>query len=196
MVEKQIPPLPTALAELLKRMTPEEQAEFAAQLTWEQIHRLEDLKKQHDARTDVHTNGQEPHIYVSVGPDSISFEAPVEQVIPLIQRIATELETSTVVVRFPDRDSGQVLREPTAELRSVLTEEEESLLRESLIIEIDDSTLYSQGGGCLLLNTGAPTEKKRAIAEGFLQLCGYSHRVTGDRFTALVRDDELEILEP
>lgn len=54
--------------------------------------------------------------------------------------------------------------------------------------------LYSNGGGCLCLETAASPKVKMAIAENFLKLCGFSIEVKSKGFAAWVRDGKLEIL--
>lgn len=177
MVEKRELSLPLAVAELVSRMTPEEQEIFAVRLSWEQLHALEALKKKHETPV----KGQEPDVYVSIDPDSISFESPPDKVAQLIERIAANLAAETVSIRFPEDGNVRELSRPVSELSTVLLEEVESLADEPVVIEMDGSTLYSQGGGCLFLKTNASERTKRAIAETFLQVCGYSYPVQSDR---------------
>lgn len=192
MEEKRGLSLPLAVAELVSRMTREEQEALAVRLSWEQLRTLEALKKRHEASV----AGQEPYIYVSIGSDSVSFESPMEKVGQLVECIAAKLAAKAVSIRFPEKGNAPELSRPISELGTLLVEEAESLVDKPIVIEIDGSTLYSQGGGCLLLKTGASGETKRAIAEVFLQICGYPHSVQTDRFTALVHNGELEIIEP
>lgn len=191
MVAKRQMSIPLAVAELINRMTSEEQEAFAAQLSWEQLHTLEALKQGQEAQT----KAREPYIYVSIGLDSISFESHSDKVAQLVQRIAANLTVETVTVRFLEDENAREFHRPVSELDELLAEETESLADEPVVIEMDGSTLYSQGGGCLFLKTSASGRTKRAIAEAFLQICGYPHQVQSDRFTALVRNGVLETIE-
>lgn len=181
-----------AVAELINRMTPEERGELATQLSWEQLHALEELKRKRGTRV----KDREPHIYVSISSDSISFESPPDKVAQLIKRIAATLAVETISMQLPENGHTRVLHRAVGELDTLLIEEAESLTEEPIVIEMGNATLYSQGGGCLFLKTDAPGQTKRAIAENFLQVCGYPHPVQSDQFTALVRNGGLEVIEP
>lgn len=191
MVEKRELSLPLAVAELVNRMTPDEQEALAGRLSWKQLRTLEVLKQKQEGRI----REQNPPVYVSISLDSVSFEVPQEKVTQLIQHIASQLAVTTVSIRLSEDGDTRELSRSVAELGVLLAEQSELLVDEPLVIEMNGSTLYSQGGGCLLLKTDASVETKQAIAEIFLQLCGYAHSIRSERFTALVRNGELEVIE-
>lgn len=183
--------LPLAVAELVSRMTPDEQEALAGRLSWEQLRTLEAFKLKQEGRIQE----RDPHVYVSIGPDSVSFELPQERVAQLIQHIAAQLAVTTISIRLPEDGDARELSRSVDELGALLAEKSELLGDEPVVIEMNGSTLYSQGGGCLLLQTRASVKTKQSIVETFLQLCGYAYPIRSDRFTALVRNGELEIIE-
>jgi hypothetical protein len=178
MVQSRESVLPLAVVELIERMTSEEQAELASYLggmQWRERKR-----------------GREPEVYIELGTDDISFEVPPEKVLRVIQRLAVDLGPEEVEVRFDENGRSRQWKGTAAELAKVLEENRGIVMEEPVVIELGGDTLYSNGGGCMLLKTSAGYEVKRAIAQWFLELCGCPYpAVTGERFTALVRNGEL-----
>lgn len=72
-----------------------------------------------------------------------------------------------------------------------------AILREgALMMEFGRHTLISAGEGCLSLALeDAPTALRRELAQQALTLCGFPHQFRGDRFSALVWRDQLEVTE-
>jgi len=139
---------------------------------------------------------KEPELYVQLGREHISLEVPQRITLKVLGRLAATLRAKKVVMRFDVDGKSKELRCTPAALPKVLRQYEKLIREEAVIIEYGPSTLYSNGGGCLFLETSAGNEVKKKIAQQVLELCGYSHRVKSNRFTALARSGKLKVIEP
>jgi hypothetical protein len=179
--------LALAIAELINRLSPDEQAELAAHLSLEQIQSLESIKRA------TITTWREPEIYVEIGPDEISFETPPDRVLPFLLQLWDLLQPQKVEVRITFSGESMVLhgrRHYQSQLDSLAT----VLDDEPVVIEFDQHTLYSNGGGCMMLKTSADSALKRRIAQEFLNICDVDLQVDRDRFIALVENGHVEVL--
>ena len=86
MKENQNPHLPLVLAELIKRVSPEEQKKLVSYLSWEQLKAWEDLKS---GGKEAPLGVGEPEIYVEIHSDAISFEVPPGRMVEFIFMIAS-----------------------------------------------------------------------------------------------------------
>ena len=100
-----------------------------------------------------------------------------------------------VTVRFHEDGERREWQGLANELPEMLQNHREIINDDAVVVEYGQHTMYSNGGGCMMLNTTADAEVKRQIAQHFLDLCGYPHRVGSGRFIALIRDGRLEVLE-
>ncbi len=65
-----------------------------------------------------------------------------------------------------------------------------------MMVELGPHTLVSGGGGCLaLVLKDVPLAIHRQVAQMALRLCGYDYTFSGDRFSATVWEDQLEVTE-
>lgn len=184
--------LPIAVAELIKRMSQSEQAALLSHFTWQELKEWEELKKEAESQAVL---WPEPEVYVEIGTEEMSFEAPPEKVIPFLQQLAQDMEVEEVTVRFHKNGERREWQGLANEFPEMLWNHREIVNDDAVVIEYGQNTMYSNGGGCMMLNTTADAKVKRQIAEHFLDLCGHPHRVGSDRFIALVRDGRLEVLE-
>jgi len=187
MVHKRRSDLALIVAELIQRMDPEEQAELVSYLTWEELKAWEELKRE--------SEGKEPELYLAVDQDSISFETPLPYIRAVLCRLAEDLAAEQISIRFDEDGESISLMATPENLKDVLEEHRQVLEEGIMMIEYDQDTLYSNGGGCLLLKTEAPEETKRKIAQHFLEICGLPSEVKGNRFKALAFAGQLEIVE-
>lgn len=135
---------------------------------------------------------QEPEIYVEIHPDAVSFEAPEDVVIEVIYQVSRDLKAGSVSVYLQGRGRRSIRLE---KLKEFLVRAADKLKEEAVVFKLADAgILYSNGGGCMYLETRASPRVKRAIAENFLKLCGFSVEVKGKAFAAWVRDGQLEVL--
>jgi hypothetical protein len=169
------------VAELIRRMDPEERAELVSYLSWEEL-KGESKEK-------------EPELYIAINQNSISFETPLSHLTAVLSRLAEDLEAEKITIRFDDDDESISLRTTADNLKDMLEEYWQVLEEGIMIIEYDRDTLYSNGGGCLLLKTEAPDEIKQKIAQHFLEICGFPSEIRGSRFKALVFDGQLRVVE-
>lgn len=136
----------------------------------------------------------EPQLYIELDQDSLSFEIPPDRLMAVLCRMAEILRPPRIRMRFAQDGRKTNLSMPPR-LQKVLKENEEVLQEGVVILEFGRDTLYSNGGGCLLLMTSADDEVKKQIARSALEICGFPHEVSGSRFKALVRRNRLEVLE-
>lgn len=175
------------VAELIRHLSPTEQAELAAHLSLEQIRSLESLKR---AAT---TTWREPEVYVEIGPTGISFETPLDKVRPFLVRLCALLQPQRIEWRST-RDGKSIVLNDCCHFQAQLEALAEISTDEAVVIEFDQHTLYSNGGGCMMLKTTADAVLKRQIAQQFLNICGVTLPVDRDRFIALVENGHVEIL--
>ena len=83
-----------------------------------------------------------------------------------------------------------------ADLEGWLESHVETLRAGSVMVELGPHMLITGGGGCLSLTMeNAPASSLREIAGKALALCGFHHTFRGDRFSAVVWEDKLEVTE-
>ena len=138
---------------------------------------------------------KEPEFYVQLGREHISLEVPPKVMLKVIERLATALKAEKITMRFDRNGKSEELHCTPVALPQTLRRYEKLIREEAVIIEYGPSTLYSNGGGCLFLETSVSNGIKKKIAQQVLELCGYSHRVKSNRFTALVRAGKLKVIE-
>lgn len=187
MVQKRRSDLALIVAELIRRMDPEERAELVSYLSWQELKAWEELKRE--------SKGKEPELYIAVDHDSISFETPLPYLTAVLCQLAKDLAAEQITIRFDEEGESISLMATPKNLKDVLEEHRQVLEEGIMIIEYDQDTLYSNGGGCLLLKTEAPEETKRKIAQHFLEICGLPSAVNYSCFKALAFEGQLEIVE-
>lgn len=186
-VQKRRSDLALIVAELIRRMDPEEQAELVSYLSWEELKAWEELKRE--------SEGKEPELYIAVDRDSISFETPPPYIRAVLCRLAEDLAAERITIRFDEDGESISLMTTPENLKDVLEEHRQVLEEGIMIIEYDQDTLYSNGGGCLLLKTEASDETKRKIAQHFLEICHFPSEVKSSPFKALAIGGQLKIVE-
>jgi hypothetical protein len=175
-----------ALAELIGRLTVEEKGKLAKIIDWDEFRWLRKSERRVG----------EPKVYVGTTKDGLSLELPLECVRPFIQALPASLSVESVEIFAQDGNGSREYSLAASELEAWL-ESHANVLREgSLMIEFGPHTLTSGGGGCLSLaleNTSGST--LREIARKALGLCGFDHKFKGNKFSALVWEDQLEVNE-
>lgn len=176
--------LPFVVAELVKRMSRREQMELFSYFP------REDLERWKAATAEP---PREPEVYVKLNADSVSFEMPEEYIVEVLTKLVDDLNVAHVRIRFDVDDREEECHVSFQDLHRKLTELEDVLEEEAVVFELGPHTLYSNGGGCMLLKMSDDREHAREIAEHFLRICGFSHRFEGTQSVALVRDGILEV---
>lgn len=138
----------------------------------------------------------DPELYVELDQDSLSFEIPPDRLIAVLCRWAEILQPQRLRMRFAQRGRRIDVSLSPSHLKEALEEHDEILREGIVVLEYGRDTLYSNGGGCLLWKTSAEEEVKKQLARSALEICGFPHEVSSQRFKALVRDNRLKILEP
>lgn len=203
------PGIGEALAELVRRLTPEEKREFARAFSWEE---LEALRRQGQKGAEEQGSGGEfssaplhpstsaprrvgePRLYVAAVSEGLALELPVKCIAAFLERLPTILAVSLVEVYLRRDGRGEEYQVNAKEFADFLDAHQDVLVEGSLMIELGSATLVSGGGGCLYLALeGVPGEVRRRLATEALQACGFDHQFVGDSFRATVWDDELEV---
>lgn len=141
-------------------------------------------------------SGAEPEAFVKVYPDMISFETLKENLIDILCQFSEDLKANEITVRYEVTGKIGELAIEKRKFRGVLEDIKEILYNESVIIEIGENTIYSNGGGCILLElTSNRVVRKRQIVKNFMKIVGFKVNVKTDNFTAWVKDGKLRVLE-
>lgn len=182
--------IPSALAQLVERLTPEEKREFALTLDWEGLQRL---RTQAMGRKEERRVG-DPRIYVGTTAGGLSLELPLTCVAPFLSSLPRVFSVQQVSIFVQDSQGSEEYHCAADELEGWLTNHPEAWQEEAIMIELGPHTLTSGGGGCLslALEDVSPITVKE-IAQRALQLCGYSYEFQKERFSAIVWDDQIEV---
>jgi len=175
-----------ALAELIGRLTIEEKKELAKVVDWDEFRWLRKSERRVG----------EPKVYVGTTKDGLSLELPLECVRPFIQALPASLSVESVEIFAQDGNGSREYSLAASELESWLRSHANVLQEGLILIEFGAHTLTSGGGGCLSLALErASSSTLREIAGKALTLCGFDHKFKGDKFSALVWEDQLEVSE-
>ncbi len=138
---------------------------------------------------------EEPEIYIKIDREDISFEVPEEKIIEFIGLLARDLKSAQIELRYEVDSHAKSLCCNPDDIMEKLLEKQDIIKEEPVVVELEeDTTLYSNGGGCMLLKTGIDSRRKKRLAQHFLELCGFSAEVETAKFTALVRGGKLEVI--
>jgi hypothetical protein len=177
-----------ALKEILGRLTPEEKKEFARLVDLDELMQLKAAVSQKRRIGD-------PKVYVGTTPSGLSLELPVEHAIEFVRWLADVLTPQRIEIFTSANGGSREYSCSTGEFSEFLRTHQ-SLSENWSMIEFDEVTLVSGGGGCFSLALEGVSKKViREIAQGALELCGFEHRFSADEFSAVVWDGELEVKE-
>lgn len=190
-----------ALAELVNRLTQEERIEFAQSLSWEELEPLRHTESPAGSK-EVQPEGNrvrrmgDPKVYVGTTVDGLALELPADRTATFIKYLANALSASSIDVYLRRKGKGEEYNLAINELDEFLSTHQEVVSHRSWTMELDEATLVSGNGGCLLLSLeGMPGVLKRQLATKALRVCGFDYDFTGDKFSAVVWNDELEVTE-
>ena len=178
-----------ALTEMLGRLTPEEKKEFARLVDLDELIQLKAAVPQERRIGD-------PKVYVGTTPSGLSLELPVEHAIEFVRWLADILAPQRIEIFTSENGGSKEYSCSTDEFSEFLKTHDWPLSENWSMIEFDEVTLVSGGGGCFSLALeGVSKEMIREIAQGALEICGFEHRFLADEFSAVVWDGELEVKE-
>jgi len=103
-------------------------------------------------------------IYVDATPGGMSFEIPEVGISEFLVLLARSLAVRQVRLSFQDNGHYTELACTTDTLVALLQDLTSHLIDPSLIVEFDNATLYTGGGGCFSLAAALNPEKKAEIA--------------------------------
>jgi len=176
MAQRKSSELPFVVAELVKRMSRREQMELFSYFSREHLERW---------KTATAGLTKEPEVYVKLNADSVSFEMPEEVIVEVLTKLVDDLSVAQAKIRFDVDDREEEYRVSFQDLHRKLTELQDVLEEEAVVFELGPHTLYSNGGGCMLLKMSDDREKARKIAEHFLQICEFPHRFKGTQWEVI-----------
>jgi hypothetical protein len=175
-----------ALKEMLGRLTPEEKKKFARLVDLDELIQLKAAVPQERRIGD-------PKVYVGTTPSGLSLELPIEHAIEFISWLADILVPRRIEI-FTSENGGSREYSCSADEFPEFLKTHPSLSDNWSMIEFDEVTLVSGGGGCFSLALeGVSKEVIQEIAQGALKICGFEHRFLADDFSAIVWDGELEV---
>ena len=174
------------VAELVRRMTPEEKAQLLSYLPLKELEGFSDQPKREVG---------DPHVFVKTRSDGLSFEMPFSKTRDFISKLPGILHTKKIGIRFRHNEKREEQSCSPEEFSHYINEIESILVDDPVVIDFDQCTLFSNGGGCMLLEADLSADKKREIAETFLSICGFPQRLSKDRFTVTVWGEEVEVKE-
>lgn len=175
-----------ALAELIDRLTIEEKRKLAEVVDWDELQRLRKTERRVG----------DPKVYIGTTKDGLSLELPAECIRLFIRALPAILSVENVGIFTQDGKGSREYSLADSELEAWLEGHANVLQEGSIMIEFGPHTLISGGGGCLSLALdNVPSSTLRKIASKALRLCGFDHKFKGDKFSALVWEDQLEVNE-
>jgi len=177
----------SAMAEIWRRLKWEEKREFVRLVDWGELERArqESSQSQH----------WDPRIYVGTTPAGLSFELLSEHVIDFVCTLSNVLSPREINA-FVQDDEGYREYDRLDSIKTFLQEHRDTLHKDYVMIEFDDSTLVSAGDGCLSLALeGSHRQAVRIIATRFLKVCGYEHEFRQEHFSVVMWKDTLEVKE-
>jgi hypothetical protein len=178
-----------ALAEMLGHLTPKEKKEFARLVDLDELIQLK-MALPRERRIG------DPKVYVGTTPSGLSLELPVEHAIEFIRWLADMLVPQRIEIFTSENGGSKEYSVSMDEFSKFLSAHDQSLSEKWSMIEFDEVTLVSGGGGCFSLSLeGVSREMIREIAQGALEICGFEHRFSADEFSAVSWDGELEAKE-
>ncbi len=189
-----------ALAELVKRLSPEEKKDFVHWLSWDELEILRreewSLSRVSEVAVQPVRRIGDPQMYVGATRDGLALELPVTCVTAFVERLPDLLSTSQVEVYLRQNGKGQEFRISAEAFTEFLQTHRDAWQDNTLMLEFGSATLVSGGGGCISLSLeGMSTEVRRRLAREALRVCGFDYQFVGDSFTAAVWDEELEVLD-
>jgi hypothetical protein len=139
--------------------------------------------------------GQRPstEVYVDATPGGMSFEIPEAHIPDFLVILARSLSTQQIRLSFKENGRYTELTYATAALGDSLRDVADHLADPSLIVEFNNATLYTGGGGCFSLAAALSPEKKAAIGNAVLQAFGVALYLQREPFSVILRDGKVEV---
>lgn len=180
------------LAEIVERLTAEEKREFTQLVNWEELQRLRIEARRMPAVRPV----GDPRLYIATTADGLSLDLPLEHTSAFLAMLSGKLASKAIDIFVQNGEGSQETACLAADLAVWLGRHEDILREGAMMMEFGLYTVISAGGGCLSLNLeDAPPALRREIAQQALALSGFEHKFQADHFSAIVWDDQLEVME-
>jgi hypothetical protein len=132
-------------------------------------------------------------IYVDATPGGMSFEIPEARISEFLVLLARSLSAQQIRLSFQENGHYTELACTTDTLVELLRDVTSHLADPSLIVEFNNATLYTGGGGCFSLAAALSPEKKAEIANTVLQAFGVTLYLQREPFSVALRDGKAEV---
>lgn len=177
--------LPVLVANLIKRMSPQEKAILVSNLD---TSTLRDLQK-----SEATAPFLDPDAFVRVAVDYVSFEISESKITEFLIRLSSLLGATKIMLRWSNNGSDFAKTTSNADFRTTLQNIQKTIADGVVMFEFGPHTLFSTGGGCMLLETSFSNRLKKKIALEFLKLCGYSVKINAQYFSATVINERIQV---
>lgn len=135
----------------------------------------------------------EPEVYVRITSDYVSFEVPKTRIFDFVEQLTKLLGRKEVTVRYDENGMTQEQRISASSISKKLQRIQGKMINNVVTLEFGPHTLFSTGGGCMLLETDLPFAGKKKISTEFLKLCGYSVDIQSDSYSFSVANNKLRV---
>ncbi len=135
-----------------------------------------------------------PEVYVDALPGGMSFEIPEAYISDFLTILARYLPAQHISLSFREDGHYRELEYSAHTLADGLPQVANHLTDPSLVVEFDDATLYTGGGGCFSLAAELSPERQAEIGNAILQACGVTLYLPQKPFAVILRDGKAEVL--
>jgi len=135
----------------------------------------------------------DPEIYVGSNWDGLSFEIPAAHVHRFLVSLGHALQPEKITIYFKRNGSEEVLTSFLDEYEDKLTIVGEGCLDHSFMVEFDEHTLFTGGGGCFSLQAEVGPARLQQIAQTILDELGVAHRLDREDFQVAVVNGQVKV---
>jgi hypothetical protein len=119
----------------------------------------------------------DPEIYVGSNWDGLSFEIPAAHIHRFLVSLGHALQPERITIYFKQNGSEEVLTSSLDEYETKLAMVGEGCLDHSFMVEFDEHTLFTGGGGCFSLQAEVGPARLQQIAQTILDELGVEYRL-------------------
>lgn len=135
----------------------------------------------------------QPEIYIGTTPAGMSFEIPEGRIKDFLILLGMHLGHEKISIYYGrNNNSGRINCSPNRFVQEI-KKIEDFIGDSSLMIEFDQATLYSGGGGCFSLDVILNDQEKKELAEELMSLLDFDVSLEEKGFHIMVRDKRLEV---
>ncbi|MEW5766541.1 MAG: hypothetical protein AB1797_02795 [bacterium] len=142
MPQKSISNISRVIAELIRRMTPQEKTDLLSYLPLED---LEGFSGPLESKKSERRFG-DPELYVAARDDGLSFEVPPEKALKFVSHLPHLLGSKKINIRYYQNERPKEITCLPEEMPGDLNKIEAIFTDDAVTIELDEHTLFSNGG--------------------------------------------------